>query len=92
LEGGTVRTLLAQMRDMLECRRVKPLLQPFLDGELGQDQAVLVSRHVDACRRCGLAAETFQQIKAGLARLAEEPDRETVQRLERFVDELDPED
>jgi anti-sigma factor RsiW len=92
LEGGTVRTLLAQMRDMLECRRVKPLLQPFLDGELGQDQAVLVSRHVDACRRCGLAAETFREIKAGLARLAEEPDRETVQRLERFVDELDPED
>jgi predicted anti-sigma-YlaC factor YlaD len=91
LEGGTVRTLLGQMRDMLECRRVKPLLQPFLDGELGEEEAVLVSRHVDACRRCGLAAETFREIKAGLARLAEEPDRETVQRLEEFVDELDQE-
>ncbi|MEX0659562.1 MAG: zf-HC2 domain-containing protein [Egibacteraceae bacterium] len=84
-----MRTLLAQMRDMVECRRIKPLLQPFLDGELGDSEAVLVSTHVDACRRCGLAAETFRGIKAGLARLAEEPDRETVQRLERFVDELD---
>ncbi|HVL98727.1 MAG TPA: zf-HC2 domain-containing protein [Egibacteraceae bacterium] len=89
-EGGTVRRLLAQMRDMLECRRVKPLLQPFLDGELGEEEAVLVSRHVDACRRCGLAAETFRE-KAGLARLAEDSDRETVQRLELFVTELDDE-
>lgn len=79
------------MRDMLECRRVKPLLQPFLDGELGEDDAILVSRHVDACRRCGLAADTFREIKAGLARLGDEPDRETVQRLERFVDEFEDE-
>jgi anti-sigma factor RsiW len=86
-----VRTLLAQlrdMRDMMECRRVKPLLQSYLDGHIGERDAVRVSAHLDACRRCGLAAETFQQIKAGLSRLAEEPDRDAVQRLERFVEEL----
>lgn len=83
-----MRTLLAQMRDMLECRRVKPLLQSYLDGHLSPEEAVRVSTHLDACRRCGLAAETFRQIKAGLARLAEEPDKATVQRLERFVDGL----
>lgn len=83
-----MRSLRAHMRDMRECRRIKPLLQPYLDGHLGEEEAVRVSAHLDACRRCGLAAETFRGIKAGLARLAEEPDAQTVQRLERFVDEL----
>jgi anti-sigma factor RsiW len=84
-----VRTLLAQMRDMLECRRVKPLLQSYLDGHISPEDAVRVSTHLDACRRCGLAAETFREVKAGLARLSEEPDQQAVQRLEGFVDELD---
>lgn len=75
------------MRDMVECRRVKPLLQCYLDGHISEEDAVRVSRHLDACRRCGLAAETFRQIKAGLSRLAGEPDREAVARLERFVEE-----
>lgn len=84
-----MRTLFVQMRDMLECRRVRPLLQSYLDGQISREEAVRVSAHLDACRRCGLAAETFREIKAGLARFAEEPDRQTVQRLERFVEELD---
>lgn len=86
-----MRTLVKQLRDMLECRRVKPLLQSYLDGEISEEQAVLVSRHLDACRRCGLAADTFRQIKTGLSRLDQAPDREAVHRLERFVDELDAE-
>jgi anti-sigma factor RsiW len=86
-----VRTLVAQMRDMLECRRIKPLLQSYLDGHISPEDAMRVSTHLDACRRCGLAAETFREIKAGLARLAEEPDQQAVQRLTEFVDELDDE-
>jgi hypothetical protein len=88
-KGRQVRTLLAQMRDMLECRRIRPLLQAYLDGHISPEDAIRVSTHLDACRRCGLAAETFRDIKAGLARLAQEPDQEAVQRLEQFVDELD---
>lgn len=84
-----MRTLFAQMRDMLECRRIRALLQSYLDGHISPEEAVRVSAHLDACRRCGLAAETFREIKAGLARFAEQPDRQTVQRLERFVEELD---
>lgn len=82
-------TLLAQLRDMMECKRVKPLLQSYLDGHISEQDAVRVSTHLDACRRCGLAAETFRQIKAGLSRLADEPDRDAVQRLQRFVEGLD---
>ena len=79
---------LAEMRTMVECMRVKPLLQPYLDGHISEEEAVLVSRHLDACRRCGLAAETYRQIKAGLSRLADKPDPEAVSRLERFVEGL----
>jgi anti-sigma factor RsiW len=89
LEGRTVNSLSAVMRDRLECMRVKPLLHSYLDGHLTDEDAVRVSRHLDACRRCGIASETFLQIKAGLARLGEEPDREAVQRLEQFVEEID---
>lgn len=85
-----MKTRLAQMRDMVACMRVKPLLQPYLDGHLSEQDALRVSTHLDACRRCGLAAETFLDIKAGLSRLGDEPDREAVDRLERFVEELDP--
>lgn len=84
-----MRTLLAQMRDMVDCMRVRPLLQAYLDGHISEQDAVRVSNHLDACRRCGLAADAFREIKAGLSRLAEEPDRDTVRRLEQFVEDLD---
>ncbi len=84
-----MRTLLAQMRDRVDCMRVRPLLQGYLDGQLTEEDAVRVSSHLDACRRCGLAADTFREIKAGLSRLAEAPDRAAVQRLEQFVQHLD---
>ncbi len=81
-------TLLARLRDRAECMRVKPLLQSYLDGELTEQQAVRVSRHVDACRRCGLAAETLRDIKGAVSRLGQPPDRAAIARLRAFVDEL----
>lgn len=88
----TVTTLLRGMRDRVECMRVNPLLQSYLDGELEEDGARRVSRHLDACRRCGLAAETFRDIKAAMSRLGEEPDREAVKRLRRFAKGLSTDD
>lgn len=85
-------TLLQGMRDRVECMRVKPLLQAYLDGELGEDGARRVSRHLDACRRCGLAAATFRDIKGAVSRLGDEPDREAVQRLRRFAQGLTADD
>jgi anti-sigma factor RsiW len=80
------------MRDLAECMRVKPLLQAYLDGELAEEDARRVSRHLDACRRCGLAAETFRDIKAAVSRLGDEPDRDAVGRLVRFAEELPKEE
>jgi anti-sigma factor RsiW len=92
LGGIDVTTLLQTVRDRMECMRVNPLLQAYLDGELDEDGAQRVSRHLDACRRCGLAAETFRDIKTAVSRLGDEPDREAVQRLRRFAAELAPDD
>lgn len=76
------------LRDVAECMRVRPLLQAYLDGALAEEDARRVSRHLDACRRCGLAAETFRDIKAAVSRLRDEPDHDAVQRLRRFADGL----
>lgn len=75
-------------RDRLECMRVRPLLQRFRDGELAETQRRLVARHLEACRRCGLAADTYSALKARLHDLGQPPDPETVGRLRRFLDEL----
>ena len=85
-------TLLQSMRDRAECMRVNPLLQSYLDGQLNEDDARRVSRHLDACRRCGLAADTFRDIKAAVSRLGDEPDRAAVQRLRRFAHGLSADD
>ncbi|HEV8056126.1 MAG TPA: zf-HC2 domain-containing protein [Nocardioidaceae bacterium] len=85
-------TLLRAVRDRMECMRVNPLLQAYLDGELDQDGARRVSRHLDACRRCGLAAGTFRDIKAAVSRLGDEPDQDAVLRLRRFAEDLSSHD
>jgi anti-sigma factor RsiW len=80
--------ILQGMRDRIECMRVKPLLQPFLDGALDEAERELVARHLEACRRCGLAASTYRALKERLHGLGATADPETVARLEEFVDEL----
>lgn len=78
-----------RIRDLIDCMRVRPLLQSYLDGELGDDQgAAMVARHLQACRRCGRAADSIQALKDHIARFRTEPDPEQVQRIERVIDEL----
>jgi anti-sigma factor RsiW len=76
------------VRDRIECMRVKPLLQPWLDGELDDAQRRRVAEHVEACRRCGLAASTYRSLKARLRGLEQPADRDAVARLEAFIDRL----
>jgi hypothetical protein len=80
--------ILPGVRDRIECMRVKPLLQAFLDGELDEAQRSLVARHLEACRRCGLAASTYRSLKQRLAGLGAPADPDAVARLEAFVDGL----
>ena len=50
------------------CRRIAKRLQTFLDGELDTASAATVARHLEACRRCGLEADTYERVKASLTR------------------------
>ncbi|WP_436793440.1 anti-sigma factor family protein [Actinospongicola halichondriae] len=72
----------------LSCRQVGKVLQRFLDGEIDDDTRVLVADHLDDCRRCGLGADTYLQIKAALARSATEPSDEAMDRLRSFGQRL----
>jgi anti-sigma factor RsiW len=81
-------TLLQELRDRRECRKVQPLLQQFLDGTLPAHLAAQVVAHVEACRRCGLEADTYQRLKSALGDLRSEPDPAAVGRLAVFVDGL----
>ncbi|MFP5488162.1 MAG: anti-sigma factor family protein, partial [Acidimicrobiia bacterium] len=59
-------------------------LQQYLDDELDAARGQLIAAHLDDCRRCGLEAETYEQIKQTLAsRRADVPD-ESVDRLREF--------
>ncbi len=80
--------ILHSVKDRIECMRVKSLLQPFLDGALDDGKRELVARHLEACRRCGLAASTYRSLKSRLNDLDQPADPESVARLEAFVDEL----
>lgn len=80
------------MRDRIECMRVRPLLQPFLDGELDEARQARLVAHLEACRRCGLAATTYRALTERLQGFAKPADPDTVARLSDFVDQLDSDD
>jgi anti-sigma factor RsiW len=80
--------ILQRARDRIECMRVRPLLQSFLDGELDDRQRQRVAAHLEACRRCGLAAATYEALKRRLSGFGEPADADAVARLTEFVDRL----
>lgn len=80
---------------MSECYRVAKALQAYLDGEVDDMTADMVSTHLETCRRCGLEANTYRAIKAATLAAESEPDPmdvDAVTRLRRFADGLSPEE
>ena len=71
----------------LSCRKVGRLLQAYLDGELHDPRSVLVADHLHACLQCGLNASSYRWLKAQLAGLAPDDDRQ-LGRLRQFADAL----
>ena len=67
------------------CMEVARVLQAYLDGEVDERTARRVGAHLDVCRRCGMKAETYQAIKASLARRGGDWDDLTRRRLEEFA-------
>ena len=55
-------------RRPLLCPEVGRTLQAYLDGRVDDDWAARVEAHLEHCRRCGLEAETYGELKHALAR------------------------
>ena len=71
-------------KDMASCMRVMRVLQAYLDGHVDEVTARRVANHLDACRRCGLEAATYREIKAALTRTGPPLDPSAVERLRSF--------
>jgi predicted anti-sigma-YlaC factor YlaD len=72
----------------LTCREVARLLQRYLDGEASEHATAKVAEHLEDCRRCGLEASIYREIKASLARHATVLPETTLARLRRFGQQL----
>jgi anti-sigma factor RsiW len=82
-------------REVASCMEVGRVLQSYLDGQVDELTARRVGRHLEMCRRCGLEATTYAQIKTALARRGGDVDPKAVARLQAFGKELlasDPDD
>ncbi|MGH9177704.1 MAG: anti-sigma factor family protein [Acidimicrobiales bacterium] len=80
----------------MNCMQVGRRLQRYLDGELDDLTAQRIMRHLEDCRRCGMEAAAYTQIKASIARRADHPPDDAIDRLrafgERLIDEGPPDD
>lgn len=72
----------------LSCRQVGKILQSFLDSELDEISTDKVAEHLEDCRRCGMAADEYLEIKASLGRGAPVSLEESLSRLEEFARRL----
>lgn len=80
--------LLFWRRRPLTCHEVGEVLQTYLDAELDDATAARVAAHLDDCRRCGLEAETYDELKASLRRRGQQVPAEPVARLRSFGERL----
>lgn len=82
------RSLLRRRRPDVDCREVGKVLQSYLDDDVEADFAAKIAAHLEACRDCGLEAETYRQIKTSLAAKMPEVDPAALERLRAFGDRL----
>ncbi len=72
----------------LHCLHNMRLLQTYLDGALDEMPARRVAEHLEECRRCGLEAEIYREIKASIHERDCTVDPGAVERLRRFGEAL----
>jgi hypothetical protein len=83
------RRLRGTVDEVRRCRDMEQLLQDFMDGELDVHETKYLLAHLEACRRCGLKATTYRDIKESLVRQRRALSSDTRAQLHTFLDELD---
>lgn len=73
---------------LVSCLQVGRILQSFLDSELDEIATDKVAEHLEDCRRCGMAADLYLEIKASLGRDAPAVPEESLTRLDEFAQRL----
>ena len=79
---------LLRRRDEASCREVSRVLQAYLDGQVDELSARRVSRHLEACRRCGLEAEVYDRIQDAVGRMNRDVSSLPLERLRDFARRL----
>lgn len=69
----------------LNCIQVGKVLQQYLDDVVDPTTADLVAAHLDDCKRCGMKASEYRQIKRSLAQTPAEGDDAAIARLRDFA-------
>ena len=69
----------------MEVRRV---INGFVDNQLEDGFAAKIAEHLDECRRCGLSAEVYADIKQSLQSKPPTIDDAAIERLREFGSEL----
>ena len=82
------RSWFRRRRSEVNCREVGKALQSYLDGDVEPDFAEKIAEHLEACRRCGLAHETYSQIKSSLGSRRTQVNDDVVARLRDFGESL----
>lgn len=72
----------------LRCLATMRVLQRYLDGTLDERRARHVADHLEACHRCGVEAEVFEEIKTAIAQHQVTLGEAEIERLRRFGERL----
>ena len=72
----------------MSCRQVGRLLQRYLDSDLDEVTARRITRHLEDCRRCGLEAAVYTEIKSTLAQRGAVLPAAILARLRDFGEQL----
>jgi anti-sigma factor RsiW len=78
------RRRLVGTRETASCMQAMKVLQSYLDGQTDDVTTRRVASHLEVCRRCGLEAATYREIKTSLARSAARVDSDVLARLRDF--------
>jgi len=72
-----------------DCHEVARVLQSFLDGELGPEDAEKVAAHLALCEPCNIESSTIDAVRDAIRTQRPDIEAQELSRMERFVDDID---